>query len=284
MLGAVRVHHLNCSTMCPRWAKIVTGRGGLMDAAELVGHCLLIETGSELVLVDTGFGTGDVADPARLGQPFRAIVRPQTAIEDTAIRQVEALGFDPADVRHIVVTHLDVDHAGGLGDFPEARVHVFAPELEMALSPTLRQRQRYIQPHWEHGPKWASHQVSGDEWMGFESVRPIEGAGGDIAMVPLIGHSAGHSAVAVREGDGWKLHCGDAYFNEAELDREATAPWGIRVFESLVEWNAKHRKRNLERLRDLARDRGGEVTLFCSHDAAELEREQAGSGSPGGAA
>ncbi|WP_373317754.1 MBL fold metallo-hydrolase [Planotetraspora silvatica] len=28
------------------------------------------------------------------------------------------MGYDPADVRHIVVTHLDVDHCGGLPDFP----------------------------------------------------------------------------------------------------------------------------------------------------------------------
>jgi glyoxylase-like metal-dependent hydrolase (beta-lactamase superfamily II) len=36
--------------------------------------------------------------------------------------QVQRLGFDPRDVRHIVLTHLDFDHAGGLDDFPHATV------------------------------------------------------------------------------------------------------------------------------------------------------------------
>jgi glyoxylase-like metal-dependent hydrolase (beta-lactamase superfamily II) len=30
----------------------------------------------------------------------------------TAIRQLEQLGFDPRDVEHIVLSHLDFDHAG----------------------------------------------------------------------------------------------------------------------------------------------------------------------------
>ncbi len=49
-------------------------------------------------------------------------------------------------MRHIVLTHLDVDHAGGLPDFPDARVHVFAREHETMLDPPRRERRRYRQP------------------------------------------------------------------------------------------------------------------------------------------
>src|SRR3954451_16566557 len=140
--------------MCPRGARLLAGQGGLLAEARLVAHCLLIEAGDGVVLVDTGFGTGDAADPGRLGAPFRALVRPKCEESETAVRQIEGMGLDPGDVRHIVITHLDLDHAGGLGDFPEADVHVFAPELEAARSPSMRERTRYIDAHWAHGPKW----------------------------------------------------------------------------------------------------------------------------------
>jgi glyoxylase-like metal-dependent hydrolase (beta-lactamase superfamily II) len=44
--------------------------------------------------------------------------------EDTTVRQVEKLGFRTKDVTHVVLTHCDPDHAGGLADFPHADVHV----------------------------------------------------------------------------------------------------------------------------------------------------------------
>src|SRR3954447_21532469 len=166
--------------MCPRGAKLLTGEGGMLASANLVAHCLLIEAGDDLILVDTGFGTADLASPKRLGAPFRAMIRPQIVDKEPAVRQIRELGLDPAAVSHIVVTHLDVDHAGGLGDFPNAQVHVHKPELEQALHPPLRERPRYIQAQWEHGPKWAEHSVDGDKWFGFDSVGILDGIDAEV--------------------------------------------------------------------------------------------------------
>jgi glyoxylase-like metal-dependent hydrolase (beta-lactamase superfamily II) len=82
------------------------------------------------------------------------VSRPSLDPSDTAIGQVRRLGFNPRDVRHIVPTQLDLDHAGGLPDFPWADVHVFRPEYEAALHPrTLTERKRYRSVHWAHGPR-----------------------------------------------------------------------------------------------------------------------------------
>jgi len=234
----------------------------------------LIETADALVLVDTGFGTGDVADPKRLGQPFRALVRPQVSERDTAVARIHELGLDPGDVRHVVATHLDVDHAGGLSDFPEAQVHVFRPEMEAALKPSLRERQRYIREQFAHGPRWAAHDVAGDQWLGFEAVRPIPGLDPEVLLIPLVGHSRGHSVVAVRDGDRWLVHCGDAYFYHGEKQTPPSCPPGMRLFETIVGFNGAVRRRNMERLRELAREHGDEVRLFCAHDAPELRELQ----------
>lgn len=270
----MRIHHLSCATMCPYGAKLLAGEGGLLAKAKLCAHVLLVETSEALVLVDTGFGSDDVANPRRLGRPFRAAIRPVLSAEQTALAQIKAMGLDPADVRHIVNTHLDVDHAGGLSDFPAAEVHVFRPEMEAANAPSIREKLRYIPAHIAHDPKWYPHDVEGDEWKGFEAVRAIPGLDPEILLIPLPGHSRGHSAVAVREGDGWLLHCGDAYFFHGEMRSPPTCPPGLRFFQTAVGFDGKARRQNQERLRELAARHGDEVRLFCAHDVTELRALQ----------
>jgi glyoxylase-like metal-dependent hydrolase (beta-lactamase superfamily II) len=264
------VRHLNCGSMCPRGGALLGGSGPPWAVTKLVCHCLLVEAGDELVLVDTGFGVTDTRSPKRLGQPFRALVAPECREEETAVRQIERLGLDPADVRHIAVTHLDLDHAGGLEDFPNADVHVFAPELAAARNPPWREKTRYIPGQWAHGPKWATYEVDGDSWFGFDSVRLLPDLPVEIVLVPVVGHSIGHSAIAVKDGDGWLMHCGDAYFHQTEVQTPHSCPAGLRLFQNLVGHDAKVRKANQERLRELNRAHGDEVRLICSHDPADL--------------
>lgn len=271
----MKVHHLNCATMCPRGGGLLGASGGPLAKAKLVCHCLLIEAGDTLVLVDTGLGTGDARNPKRLGQPFRAVVAPQCLEEETAIRRIEALGLDPADVGHVVLTHMDLDHAGGLSDFPDAEVHVYAPELAISKAPPLRQKARYIQDQWAHGPKWVPHEVEGDSWFGFESVSLLDGVDAEIAMVPLVGHSAGHAGIAVNTPGGWLLHCGDAYFHHGEMETPRRCPAGLKIFQTIMQHEGATRHSNQERLRDLVRGHSAEVRTVCAHDATELEREQA---------
>lgn len=273
----MRIHHLNCGTMCPHGARLINGEGGLLAPGRIVCHCLLIEANDGLVLLDTGFGIEDARNRRQLGAIFGALVRPRPTIEETAIKQIEALGFAASDVRHIVTTHLDLDHAGGLPDFPEAEVHVFAPELEAALNPSLRERSRYIGAHWKHNPRWVQHGVEGDEWFGFESIRILPGIDAEILLVPLVGHSQGHTGVALRNGDGWLLHCGDAYFHHGETATPPHCPPALRLFQRINAADTKQRIANRDRLRELATRHGDEVQLLCSHDPHELERAQAAS-------
>ncbi len=50
----------------------------------------------------------------RLAYTWPAVLNTRLKEEDTALRQIEAMGFSASDVRHIVLTHMDFDHAGGL--------------------------------------------------------------------------------------------------------------------------------------------------------------------------
>jgi glyoxylase-like metal-dependent hydrolase (beta-lactamase superfamily II) len=258
--------------MCPRGRR-------LLGQARIVCHVLLIERADGLVLVDTGFGSEDVRNPRQIAAAFRGLMRPQLQAAETAVSQVRGLGLDPEDVRDVVLTHLDVDHSGGLPDFPGARVHVFAREHDAMMRPPLRERTRYAiaAPHWAHSPRWVPHEPGGDQWRGFESVRVLPGGDEDVLLIPLPGHTVGHSGVAARRGEGWLLHCGDAFFHRDEVATPARCPVGLRVFQTLVQANGKLRLANQERLRELARERSNEVQLICSHDPAQLEQAQ-GSG------
>ena len=122
------------------------GEGGPLAVHRLVCHCLLIEGADGLVLIDTGFGLDDVRRPRQLGLVFSTLVRPRLNASETAISQIRELGLDPHDVRNIITTHLDLDHAGGLPDFPDADVHLLGRELDAALKPSWRDKPRYDIP------------------------------------------------------------------------------------------------------------------------------------------
>jgi glyoxylase-like metal-dependent hydrolase (beta-lactamase superfamily II) len=258
--------------MCPRGARLLAGEGGLLQSARLVCHCLLVEGADGLLLVDTGFGLADTHNPRQLGRQFTSLVRPRAEAAETAVSQIRALGLEPNDVREIVTTHLDPDHSGGLPDFPEANVHLLGRELEAAMSPGWRERTRYLAVHWAHGPRWVQHGSDGDEWFGFESVRILPGSDAEILLIPLIGHTLGHTGVAIKQGDRWLLHCGDAYFHYGEVQTPARCPAGLRAFQVLNELDGPSRRRNRERLRELAQRHGDDVELICSHDASMFDR------------
>ncbi len=245
--------------------------GGRLTPPRMVAHCLLVERADALVLVDTGLGTADVANPKRMGRGFLIGVRPDLRPSETARAQVEALGYAIGDVRDIVLTHMDGDHTGGLGDFPKARVHVDQTEHLAAEHPhTLHDKQRYKKAHWAHHPTWVTHGSGGDAWFGFEGVAAL--GEDDLLLIPLRGHTRGHVGVAVRRPEGgWLLHAGDAYFYNGEMATPPAYNRGLVGFQKLMAVDEKARTDNQERLRELRRDHQ-EITIFSSHDAAELDR------------
>ncbi|MGO9971295.1 MAG: MBL fold metallo-hydrolase [Solirubrobacteraceae bacterium] len=270
MMASSRVHHLNCAIIYHPDGRFWDGRPGVMRTASLVCHCLLIEREDGLVLIDTGLGTADLAKPRRrLGPLWLLYSRPQRDRGQTAIAHVRRLGFTAADVRHIVLTHLDLDHAGGLSDFPTAQVHVLDVEHAAATQPrTMKEKHRYRPQQWEHQPHWMIHGGRGEQWMGCEAVTAID----DVMLVPLHGHTRGHAGVAVRAGEDWLLHCGDAYYFHGEIEPVPTSPSGLRTFQRLVAVDDDARRHNQARLRELRLSHGSEITLFCAHDPAELSR------------
>jgi glyoxylase-like metal-dependent hydrolase (beta-lactamase superfamily II) len=233
-----------------------------------------LETEAGLVLVDTGVGTLDVTAPLpRLSRFFVSLLRPRLDMEETALRQIQRLGFSPADVRHIILTHLDFDHAGGITDFPEATVHLLGAELDAARQRrTSIERARYRPLQWPPPSSWQPYSADGEAWFGFDSVRALDGLPPEILLVPLAGHTPGHCGVAIRTTDSWLLHAGDAYFYRGEMDpQDPSCPLGLRAYQTMMEVDRKARLMNQRRLRELVRTHSRSVQVFCAHDHVEFE-------------
>jgi glyoxylase-like metal-dependent hydrolase (beta-lactamase superfamily II) len=256
----MKVHHLNCGTM-----KL---------PAPMVCHVLLIETDDGLVLVDSGFGTDDCANPKRVG-PARHMHRTSLNHAETAAHQIEQLGHRRDDVRHIIITHLDMDHAGGLSDFPGAQVHVTAAEALGAIwAPSRWEKIRYRSAQWAHNPTIVEQDPRGEKWRGFAAAKELSEISPGIALVSLPGHTRGHACVAVDAGHRWVLHAGDAFYHYGTRDG-APVPRGLKAIESAFAFDRKAVLDNHARLAELYRRQDPDLLIVCAHDPTLLEKAQA---------
>ena len=261
---SVKVHHLNCGTLRP------------LAVGDLVCHVLLVESNAGLVLVDTGFGIRDCDDPGRFGHIRRRLIRPVLEHEETAAHQVERLGFDRTDVRHIILTHFDADHIGGLADFPDAQVHATAAEVFGAMrSRLIQNRIRFRPPQWAHGPKIVEHQPVGEAWRGFAAAKELTEIGPGFVLISLPGHTLGHACVAVDAGHRWLLHAGDAFYHPGTIAGAPPVPTWTARLEKLVAFDQKLVKDNHFRLAELYRRQEPDLVILCSHDPTLYEQAKA---------
>jgi glyoxylase-like metal-dependent hydrolase (beta-lactamase superfamily II) len=252
----MKVHHLNCGSLNPR----------LIDVRSLV-YCLLVETSEGLVLIDTGFGTRDFQNPTPKMKFFLNWMGVPQDEAETAVRQIEGLGFRPEDVQHIIQTHLHIDHAGGLADFPWAKVHVHHKEYQAIQHPKGLMEFAYIQDHWSHQPDWVVHDNPIIDWYGFQAIQLLDTPDADFLFIPLPGHTRGHCGVVVGKPGSWLMHCGDAaspYHSGTDLHQRGKSAYKLSILPDRIA--SQISGGHVPGLRSLKKVHGEEVQLISSHD------------------
>ena len=198
------------------------------------------------VIVDGGNPLAVARDPRAHWGVLADQFRVHMTEAQHCVAQLGQLGVARDSVRHIVQTHLHIDHTGALGHFPRATVIVHGRELDAAHAADPPERQGYIR---------ADFQRAGLEWRRLEDDLDLFGDGA-IRLLQTPGHSAGHMSLLV--------------------DLPATGPILLTAdaVDSLAQWEGRlplralHSRddaaRSLERLRGLARDT--DALLVLGHD------------------
>jgi glyoxylase-like metal-dependent hydrolase (beta-lactamase superfamily II) len=155
---------------------------------ELSINAFVINTGTQLVLVDTGAGELFGAGAGHL------------------VANLRASGYQPEQVDAILLTHIHADHSGGLSVggqrvFPNALVYVDQHDPDFWLSAAAEAA------HPDRKTTFAQSHATVDPYVTAGKLRPFDGAGEvlpGIRAVPAHGHTPGHTAYLV-ESKGQRL-------------------------------------------------------------------------------
>jgi glyoxylase-like metal-dependent hydrolase (beta-lactamase superfamily II) len=207
---------------------------------------------------------------------FNRLIGLVNDIEETALRQIIALDYDPGDVKHIFLTHMHLDHTGGIPDFPHAKIHVFEKEYQFAMAGKGLETRAYIQGHWTHKPDWEVHQLQGDQWFGLVCTPRIQIDGVEMFFIPFLGHTHGNCAVVARlPDDNWIIHAGDTYGYHGQIHPlEPFYPPFQWLFRPIFNLNRITRSffKHDHHLRLIGQELGENVDIFCAHNPHEFMR------------
>ncbi len=96
----------------------------------------LLETSQGLVLFDAGINSDILHDPHLRNRYFTSRGRDPAPVvwpQHEFLPQLKEIGVDPDDIRHVILSHMHVDHAGNLKYFRRAKVWLQQAEYDYAF-------------------------------------------------------------------------------------------------------------------------------------------------------
>ena len=183
-------------------------------------YAFIIEHPEGLIVVDTG-ETARVAEPGYFPwwHPYyRYGLKEWVQPEEEIGPQMRALGFDPNDVRWVLLTHLHTDHAGGLAHFPKAEI-LASRQAYMNAKGARGLARGFLSNRW---PDWFSPtlvDMQPEPVAPFPNSFPITSTG-DVRFVPTPGHTVEHLSVLITTPKVTYFLAGDASYTQELMLRE----------------------------------------------------------------
>lgn len=221
--------------------------------------CYLIEHPEGLVLFDTGLSyevTQQPHDYGTFGAPHMAEFSEaiDNAEDRTAVAQLQEEGYDPADVDHVVMSHLHSDHAGNVSEFRDAEFLVHEDELGYAWWPDPVQELFYLEGDFN---VLRSHGFSVTETTGRYDVF----GDGSVVTIPTPGHTPGHQSLFVDlAGVGPIILGADVANHRAGYEAEMGPSFA---------WSLDETVSSIRKIKAEARKTGADV--FLGHDREDQE-------------
>lgn len=227
-------------------AKSLLMHGG--DDTQLKIPCpsFLIEHPKGLVLFDTGCNPKVIDDPIGYWGPVAEHLPLKWSKNETLDKQVEAVGYKPDDIKYVIVSHMHLDHAGGMAHFPKAKFLVGANELRYSYWPDPDRRWAFILDDYLPTRNF--------DWLELNRDFDLFGDG-SLTFLLTPGHTPGESSLLVHLPNQSFLLVGDTTHLRDALETEATMPIDTDPIEAT---------RSIQRIKAI-RDMNG-ATLWITHD------------------
>ncbi|GGL56012.1 N-acyl homoserine lactonase family protein [Halocalculus aciditolerans] len=236
---------------------------GTLDAPQPEHHViespvynLLLDTPDGVVLWDTGShpDAGDGYWPDHLYSVFAH----EDASEHTLPGELDRHGYDLDDIDAVVMSHLHLDHAGGLRHFDGTDVPVYVHEREIEYAyrsaNTATGSVAYFQPDFDHDLNWQV--VTGERTQYFAGVE----------FLHLPGHTPGLLGLLLHRDEGTLVVAGDEVYRRENY--EQGVPMSAGLLSGLDDW-----RESRARVQDLARRH--DAPVFCGHDQRDVDQLEA---------
>ena len=186
-----------------------------------------------LVLIDTGLHPSIGAKPrenfGRLAARF--VLPPRLAAGQDVPAQLRARGLDAKQISVVVMTHLHLDHASAISEFPSSTFVLTAAEWTAATTERRPLLHGYRPAHYDYVFDYRTVSYEGDWVSSYGSFgRTLDLFGdGSIRLAATPGHSAGHQSVILRLRERDFVVAADAVYtiNQLEGGPEQLRPYDM---------------------------------------------------------